>query len=111
MEWKGPGIVIGQDGVVIFVRHGGTYVRVHHSRLRKVGASEGPERPGQNDTQTNMTVPENDAVPVNDDVTVPVNDAGIVPDPDITVPAVTDGNIAVPVIDAETEVNNDNRGM
>lgn len=111
VEWKGPGIVIGQDGVVIFVRHGGTYVRVHHSRLRKVGASEDPERPGQNDTQTNMTVPENDAVPVNDDVTVPVNDAGIVPDPDITVPAVTDGNIAVPVIDAETEVNNDNRGM
>ena len=35
-EWKGPGTVIGQDGVVIFVRHGGTYIRVHHSRLRKV---------------------------------------------------------------------------
>lgn len=34
-EWKGPGVVIGQDGVVIFVRHGGTYVRVHHCRLRK----------------------------------------------------------------------------
>lgn len=26
---KGPGVVIGQDGVVIFVCHGGTYVRVH----------------------------------------------------------------------------------
>lgn len=25
-EWKGPGVVIGQDGVVIFVRHGGTLV-------------------------------------------------------------------------------------
>ena len=35
-EWKGPGVVIGQDGVVVFVRHGGTYVRVHHSRLRKI---------------------------------------------------------------------------
>lgn len=33
-EWKGPGIVIGQDGVVVFVRHGGTYVRVHQCRLR-----------------------------------------------------------------------------
>jgi len=33
-EWKGPGVVIGQDGVVIFMRHGGTYVRVHHSRLQ-----------------------------------------------------------------------------
>ncbi|XP_062409954.1 uncharacterized protein LOC134100639 [Sardina pilchardus] len=39
-EWKGPGVVIGQDGVVIFVRHGGTYVRVHHSRLRKVDTQE-----------------------------------------------------------------------
>lgn len=35
-EWKGPGVVIGQDGVVIFVRHEATYVRVHQSRLRKV---------------------------------------------------------------------------
>lgn len=34
-QWKSPGVVIGQDGAVIFVRHGGTYVRVHHSRLRK----------------------------------------------------------------------------
>lgn len=35
-EWKGPGHVIGQDGSVIFVRHGGTLVRVHQTRLRKV---------------------------------------------------------------------------
>ncbi|XP_071821643.1 uncharacterized protein [Apostichopus japonicus] len=34
-EWKGPGVVIGQDGVVVFVRHGGTYVRVHRCRLTK----------------------------------------------------------------------------
>ena len=39
-EWKGPGVVIGQDGVVIFVRHGGTYIRVHQSRLRKVDHPE-----------------------------------------------------------------------
>ena len=32
-EWKGPGTVIGQDGSVIFVRHGGTLIRVHQSRL------------------------------------------------------------------------------
>ena len=52
VEWKGPGVVIGQDGVVIFVRHGGTYVRVHHTRLRKandvqseVTDAGGPEPP------------------------------------------------------------------
>ena len=37
-EWKGPGVVIGQDGAVVFVRHGGTCIRVHHLRLRKVNA-------------------------------------------------------------------------
>ena len=30
--------MIGHDGVVIFVRHGGTYVRVYQSRLRKANA-------------------------------------------------------------------------
>lgn len=35
-ECKGPGVVTGQESVVVFVRHGGTYVRVHQSRLRKV---------------------------------------------------------------------------
>lgn len=37
LEWKGPGVVIGQDGAVVFVRHGGggVLVRVHQSRLCK----------------------------------------------------------------------------
>lgn len=35
-KWKGTGLVIGQDGVMVFVRHSSTYVRVHHSRLEKV---------------------------------------------------------------------------
>ena len=34
-EWKGPGTVIGQDGVVLFVRHGGMMIRVHQCRLTK----------------------------------------------------------------------------
>ena len=43
-EWKGPGSVIGQDGSVVFVRHGGTYVRVHTCRLTKV-----KEKPDENE--------------------------------------------------------------
>lgn len=35
-EWKGPGVVIGQDSAVVFVRHGGTCIRVHYLGLRKV---------------------------------------------------------------------------
>jgi transposase InsO family protein len=36
-KWKGPGTVIGQDGKVVFVRHGSVYVRVHPCRLIRCG--------------------------------------------------------------------------
>lgn len=39
-EWKGPGVVIGQDGAVIFIRHGGILVRVHQCRLKKTSQME-----------------------------------------------------------------------
>ena len=32
-EWKGPGTVIGQDGKVVVIRHGGSTVKVHSSRV------------------------------------------------------------------------------
>jgi hypothetical protein len=35
-EWKGPGKVIGQDSVVVFVRYGGQIVIVHVCRLKKI---------------------------------------------------------------------------
>ncbi|ESO90517.1 hypothetical protein LOTGIDRAFT_164106 [Lottia gigantea] len=35
-EWRGPGTVIGQDGAVVFIRHGGLILRVHYYRLRPV---------------------------------------------------------------------------
>ena len=35
-EWHGPGAIIGRDGKVFLVRHGGVYVRVHTCRLVKV---------------------------------------------------------------------------
>lgn len=39
-KWKGPGVAIGQDGPVIFVRHGGTCVRVHQCRIMKTNLTE-----------------------------------------------------------------------
>ena len=36
-EWKGPGRIIGQDGKIVFVRHGGVVVRVHVCWLQKCG--------------------------------------------------------------------------
>ena len=34
IKWKGPGKVVGQDGPVVFIRHGGHYVKVHCSRIQ-----------------------------------------------------------------------------
>ena len=36
-KWLGPGKVVFQDGKVIFVRHGGSFVRVSPNRLMKAG--------------------------------------------------------------------------
>ena len=38
--WRGPAKVIGQDGVVVFVRHASQLVRVHVCRLQKVKSEE-----------------------------------------------------------------------
>ena len=34
IKWKEPGKVISQDGPVVFIRHGGHYVKVHCSRIQ-----------------------------------------------------------------------------
>ena len=48
-DWKGPGIVIGQDGVVVIIRHGGAVVRAHSTRvLRRQNEDKGistPQKP------------------------------------------------------------------
>ena len=33
-RWKGPGKVIGHDGPVVFIRHGGQYVKAHSCRVQ-----------------------------------------------------------------------------
>ena len=50
-EWRGPGKVMFRDGKIIFVRHGGTFVRVHECRLAKAPISEYSNREG--DVQEN----------------------------------------------------------
>ena len=42
-EWRGPARVIGQDGVVVFVRFGSQLMRVHVCRLKKVQETEKDE--------------------------------------------------------------------
>ena len=33
--WKGPGVVLGQDGLFVLIRHGGAYYHVHPCQLMK----------------------------------------------------------------------------
>ena len=42
-SWKGPGTVIGCDGPIVFVRHGGALVKVHKCSLRKVNQNDKSE--------------------------------------------------------------------
>lgn len=35
IEQEGPGVIISQNGVMIFVRHGATYVCIHHCRFER----------------------------------------------------------------------------
>uniref|UniRef100_A0A669DDN2 Integrase catalytic domain-containing protein n=1 Tax=Oreochromis niloticus TaxID=8128 RepID=A0A669DDN2_ORENI len=81
-EWKGPGVVIGQDGTVVFVRHGGTLVRVHQSRLSKVDAQSGdkqiPHSTTDDDTDNKDTVE-------NDDTDTPDGEQSISEEEDITI--------------------------
>ena len=32
-SWRGPAVVLGQDGQQVLIKHGGVYIRVHPCRL------------------------------------------------------------------------------
>ena len=66
-EWKGPGTVLGQDGAVVFVRYGGTYVRVHRCRLRKVDHSNGMSQETIHEDERDCVVPEYKSYDANQD--------------------------------------------
>ncbi|CAG2226055.1 unnamed protein product [Mytilus edulis] len=61
-KWKGPGTVLGQDGKVVFVRHGSIYVRVHPCRLIRCGT----ELNGMPSKQLNVN--KNNAQPVREKI-------------------------------------------
>ena len=66
-EWKGPGAVLGQDGAVVFVRHGGTYVRVQRCRFRKVDHSNGMSQETIHEDGRDCVVPEYKSYDANQD--------------------------------------------
>ena len=58
-EWHGPGIVIGQTGQQVFIKHGSFYIRVHPCRLQLVKEAT------RTTTDTQIGVPEKTTMPTN----------------------------------------------
>ena len=50
IKWKGPGKIAGQDGSVVFIRHGDFYIKVHCSRIQ-IADSLPDTIPQDNDSQ------------------------------------------------------------
>ena len=55
------------DGAVVFVRHGGTYVRVHPCRFRKVDHSNGMSQETIHEDERDCVVPEYKSYDANQD--------------------------------------------
>ncbi|KAG1681910.1 Retrovirus-related Pol polyprotein from transposon RE2 [Nymphon striatum] len=67
-RWKGPGTVLGQDGKVVFVRHGSIYVRVHPCRLIRCGTefSEGKSTQQADSQQLRSTITQTEIINSDD---------------------------------------------
>ena len=59
-RWRGPGTVIGSEGKIVFVRHGGYVVRCHRSRVVKVNDLYSSAK-SENDPQHEIHSTEDDA--------------------------------------------------
>ena len=63
-RWLGPGKVVFQDGKVVFVRHGGVFVRVSPNRLIKFNEELDPHKNSSNARGSTFTAPIQDKVTV-----------------------------------------------
>jgi hypothetical protein len=59
--WHGPGVVLGQDGQTVLVKHGGVYVRVHPCRLTLVDQ----EHNQNNQTEQSLSQKEIPSYPIS----------------------------------------------
>lgn len=70
-EWKGPAKILGQDGVVVFLRNGAQLIRAHSSRVQRVDedaslTNEGSagESPSHSETRVHEPEPEKPESPI-----------------------------------------------
>ena len=53
IKWKDPGKIVDQDGSVVFLRHGGFYLKVHCSKIQ-IGSDSGDEQYSINMKETSF---------------------------------------------------------
>ena len=71
IKWKGPGKVVGQDGPVVFIRHGGHYVKVHCSRIQLFNTNMEKENDlEESHNQINQTIIKNPNLQQNPSETI-----------------------------------------
>ena len=93
-RWLGPGKVVFQDGKVVFVRHGGVFVRVSPNRLCKV--KPGFDEPWESKNCLNSNTKSEDYKIITGTSTeVPINPTSVIVE---SLPAVT----PVPPIESDT---------
>ena len=71
IKWKEPGKVIGQDGPVVFIRHGGHYVKVHCSTIQLSNTNMEKENDlEKSHNQINQTITKNPNLQQNPSETI-----------------------------------------
>merc|ERR1711867_266826 len=78
--WKGPAVVLGQDGQFVLVRHGGAYFRVHPCQLMKVINDSNDKNESKGGVVSGDDSDDDQKVAVNDDDGDDYEDIGDVDD-------------------------------
>ena len=103
-KWKGPGTVIGQDGKVVFVRHGSIYVRVHPCRLIRTGdefcSESSKEKPTDEPSKSNCHSNEYNKQFVQDEE----EDSESHENAEAAMPPILDADEATPPVEIDPEV-------
>ena len=103
-RWKGPAKVIGQDGLVVFIRHGGKHMKVHSCRVQLVkekslkGSNEPhtveKRKPTINDIEGKTYEDDSDDIEGDSDIcNVPGSQSGLEQSQELSTEQVQDSNI------------------
>ena len=99
LEWRGPATVLGKDGQVVLLKHGGYYIRVHPCRLTPVPSQPAqPTIPSSSEPNTPVHRQSTPAYDEEDEATLPLprpeNVTPMHQSPDISEPETANNRLA-----------------